>query len=600
MPEYAAPVRDMRFVLDHVVDLRSIAGLEGYQHADAELVGQILNEAARLAGEVLSPLNRAGDQQGATLENGVVRSPDGFKQAYQQFIAGGWTGVPFAPQFGGGGLPWAVAVALGEMWNGANMSLALCPLLTQGAAELILAHGSEAQKATFAEKLVAGEWTGTMNLTEPAAGSDVGALRAKAVPQADGSYRISGQKIFISYGEHDLADNIVHTVLARTPDAPPGTSGISCFIVPKYLVNPDGTLGRRNDLRCVSLEHKLGIHASPTCVMAFGDNGNCVGYLIGEENRGMRCMFTMMNIARLSVGVQGLAIAERAYQQAVAFARERRQGRAAGRPAGEPVAIVEHADVRRMLMTMRAYIEAMRALIYANAEAIDLARRHPDSETRAARQALVEILTPVSKSWCTDLGCELASIGIQVHGGMGFIEETGAAQYLRDARIAPIYEGTNGIQAIDLVFRKLPIRGGEAVKSLLAEIRELAAALTGENEPTLAPLRAGLTDAVGALEAATDWLADKVHAAPDDAAAGCAPYLRMFGLTVGGYLLIRGARAAARLLAEDGADRAFLAAKLATARFYAEQILPQAPALLGPVTRGAETLFAIDADQLCA
>ena len=600
MPEYTAPVRDMRFVLDHVADLPALTALEGYDHADAEMVGQVLEEAGRLANQVLSPLNRVGDGEGVTLENGVVRTATGMADAYRQFIAGGWNGVPFDPNYGGGGLPWAVAMAVGEIWNGANMAFSICPLLTQGTIELIAAHGSDQQKATYLEKLVTGQWTGTMNLTEPAAGSDVGALRTKAIRQADGSYRISGQKIFISYGEHDLTDNIIHMVLARIPDAPPGTRGISCFIVPKFLVNGDGSLGARNDLRCVSVEHKLGIHASPTCVMSYGDDGGCVGFLIGEENRGMRAMFTMMNNARLTIGLQGLAIAERAFQQAVAFARERRQGRPPGTPADHHVAIVEHADVRRMLMTMRAHVEAMRGLIYANGAAIDLARRHPDAETRASQQALVEILTPISKGWCTDLGVEIASIGVQVHGGMGYIEETGAAQHLRDSRIAPIYEGTNGIHAMDLVFRKLTIQGGAPVRALFAEIRQTATALTDADPPALAILGAGLDDALAALETATEWLLERVHTSPDDAAAGCAAYLRMFGLTIGGHLLARGARAAAALLAADGADRPFLAAKLATARFYAEQILPQAPALLGPVTAGRDAVFAIDADQLCA
>ncbi len=599
MAEYRAPVRDMRFVLNHVVDLPAIAGLDGYEHADGELVDQVLEEAGRLAGEVLSPLNQAGDQQGAMLENGVVRTAPGFRDAYRRFVEGGWNGVPFDPEFGGGGLPWAVTVALSEMWNAANMSFALCPLLNQGAADLVAAHGSDRQKAIYLEKMISGEWTGTMNLTEPAAGSDVGALRAKAEPQADGSYRISGQKIFITYGEHDYTDNIIHLVLARTPGAPPGTKGISCFIVPKFLVEADGSLGRRNDLRCVSLEHKLGIHASPTCVMSYGDDGDCVGYLIGEENRGMRYMFTMMNNARLSVGTQGLAIAERAYQQAAAFALERRQGRGPGAPAGESSPIVAHADVRRMLMTMRAYVEAMRALIYSNAEAIDLARRHPDEAARAANQALVEILTPVSKAWCTDLGCELTSIGVQVHGGMGFIEETGAAQHMRDARIAPIYEGTNGIQAMDLVFRKLPLQGGEAVAGVIAGMRALDGALADREEPVFGALRTGLAEAIEALSGATDWMLERCRADPDDAAAGAQPYLKMFGITAAGWLLARGALAAAAQLANgDGVDRPFLEAKLATAQFYAEQILPQAAALAGPATSGKETLYAIEAEYL--
>lgn len=601
MSDYSAPVRDMRFVLNHVVDLSAIARLEGYDHADGELVDQVLEEAARLAGEVLSPINHSGDRQGSVLENGVVRTPDGFREAYKQFAEGGWNGVPFDPEFGGGGLPWAVTMALGEMWNAANMSFALCPLLNQGAVDLIHAHASDEQKATYLEKMISGEWAGTMNLTEPAAGSDVGALRTKAEPQADGTYRISGQKIFITYGEHDFTENIIHLVLARTPGAPPGTKGISCFIVPKFLVNSDGSLGKRNDLRCVSLEHKLGIHASPTCVMSYGDDGDCVGYLIGEENRGMRYMFTMMNNARLSVGTQGLAIAERAYQQAVAFALERKQGRVAGTPADQSSPIVAHADVRRMLMTMRAYIEAMRALVYTNAEAMDLARRHPDEEVRAAKQAMVELLTPISKGWCTDLGCELTSIGVQVHGGMGFVEETGAAQHMRDARIAPIYEGTNGIQAMDLVFRKLPLQGGEAVHALIEEMRGLDGELVKQDGPAFMAFREGLAQSTAALTTATDWMLDTLRSGdPDDAAAGCAPYLKMFGITVGGYLLARGALAAAAQLSNGAADKPFLEAKLATARFYAEQILPQAAALAGPATEGKETLFAIDAEQLCA
>ena len=601
MSDYSAPVRDMRFVLNHVVDLPAIARLEGYDHADGELVDQVLEEAARLAGEVLGPINHSGDQQGAILENGVVRTPDGFREAYKQFAEGGWNGVPFDPEFGGGGLPWAVTMALGEMWNAANMSFALCPLLNQGAVDLIHAHASDEQKATYLEKMISGEWAGTMNLTEPAAGSDVGALRTKAEPQADGTYRISGQKIFITYGEHDFTENIVHLVLARTPGAPPGTKGISCFIVPKFLVNSDGSLGKRNDLRCVSLEHKLGIHASPTCVMSYGDDGDCVGYLIGEENRGMRYMFTMMNNARLSVGTQGLAIAERAYQQAAAFALERKQGRVAGTPADQSSPIVAHADVRRMLMTMRAYIEAMRALVYTNAEAMDLARRHPDEEVRAAKQAMVELLTPISKGWCTDLGCELTSIGVQVHGGMGFVEETGAAQHMRDARIAPIYEGTNGIQAMDLVFRKLPLQGGEAVHALIEEMRGLDGELVKQDGPAFMAFREGLAQSTAALTTATDWMLDTLRSGdPDDAAAGCAPYLKMFGITVGGYLLARGALAAAAQLSNGATDKPFLQAKLATARFYAEQILPQAAALAGPATEGKETLFAIDAEQLCA
>jgi len=592
---YTPPLRDARFVLNHVVDLEALANLEGLEPATPDLVDAILEEAGKLASEVMAPLNRAGDEQGSRLDDGAVRTPDGFKEAYARYVEGGWGGIPFSPEYGGQGLPWAVAMAVQEMWASANLSLSLCPMLTQGAIELISAHGSAAQKQAYLPKLVSGEWPGTMNLTEPQAGSDVGALRAKAERQPDGSYLITGTKIFITYGEHDLTENIVHLVLARTPGAPAGTKGISCFIVPKYLVNPDGSLGRRNDVRCVSLEHKLGIHASPTAVMSYGDEGGAVGYLIGEENRGMRYMFTMMNNARLSVGQQGVAMGERAYQRALAYARERRQGQPLG-AAQADAAIIDHADVRRMLMTMKAYVDAMRALVLVNAEAIDLGHHHADAEVRRRKQGLADLLTPISKAWCTDLGVELASVGLQVHGGMGYIEEAGAAQYFRDARIAPIYEGTNGIQAMDLVLRKLPLDGGEPVRELLGAMRALDNELAAGDED-LGVIRDNLARAVEALGEATEWLTARLAEAPNAAAAGATPYLRMFGATIGGYLLARSALAARKLMG-NGADDAFLKAKIGTARFYAEQILPQVPALLGPATRGDRLLYAIDAEAL--
>ena len=433
--------------------------------------------------EVLAPLNRSGDRQGVRVEGDEVRTADGFADAYRRYVDAGWGGVPFDPAYGGGGFPWAVALALQEMLTAANMSFSLCPLLTQGAVDMLSHHGSEEQKETWLPKLVSGEWTGTMNLTEPQAGSDVGALATRAVPADDGTWRITGQKIFITYGEHDLADNIVHLVLARVPDAPPGTRGISCFIVPKYLLDADGRPGVRNDLRVVSTEHKVGIHASPTCVMSYGDRGGAVGYLIGEPNAGMRYMFTMMNNARLSVGLEGLALAERAYQQAASYARERRQGVAIGSPAGEPSPIVEHADVRRMLMTMRASIEAMRGLLYLDGGAVDRAAHHPDAEERTRWANRVALLTPVCKAWCTDLGVELTSLAVQVHGGMGYIEETGVAQHWRDLRIAPIYEGTNGIQAMDLVGRKLTLDGGQPLKELLSDVGALADSLARRSGP---------------------------------------------------------------------------------------------------------------------
>ncbi|WP_119418331.1 acyl-CoA dehydrogenase [Desertibaculum subflavum] len=597
MADYRAPLKEIRFTLEHVADLGGLAKLPGCESAEPDLVAAVLEEAGKFAEGVLAPTNKAGDHEGARFENGVVRTAPGFAAAYKQFSEGGWNGVPFDPDFGGGGLPWAISIAVQEMMTSANMAFCLCPLLTQGAVEMISHHGTAEQKATYLANMVTGKWTGTMNLTEPQAGSDVGALRSKAEPNGDGSYRITGQKIFITYGEHDMAENIVHLVLARLPGAPGGTRGISCFIVPKFLVNADGSLGAHNDLRCVSIEEKLGIHGSPTCVMSFGDQGGATGWLIGEENKGMRSMFTMMNNARLSVGLQGLAIAERSYQQAVAFARERRQG--SPPRGGANATIVEHPDVRRMLLLMRSQIEAMRGLIYLNAESIDRAHHHPDEAERAKAQALVELLTPVSKGWSTDLGVELTSIGVQVHGGMGFIEETGAAQHFRDSRIAPIYEGTNGIQALDLVMRKLPLEGGQTVRRFIGEMKALDEQLGEAKGPAFAALRGNLETAIAALEMATDWLAEASAGDPAAAAAGATPYLRMFGITAGGYLIAKGALAAAKLKAE-GHDPAFHDAKIATARFYAEQVLPQAAALGGPVMAGTEAIYAIPAELLSA
>jgi 3-(methylsulfanyl)propanoyl-CoA dehydrogenase len=595
MAEYIPPLRDIRFVLEQLVDLDGLSKLETYAHADPDTVLGVIEESGQFMAELIGPLNTVGDTEGSTLDSdGNVTTPPGFKEAYRQYVEAGWGAVPFPDEFGGGGFPWLVAAVMQEMLAAANMSFSLCPLLNQGAIDMLTAHGSAAQKATYAEKMVTGEWAGTMNLTEPQAGSDLGAVRAKAVPAGDGTWRISGQKTFITYGEHDLAGNIIHLVLARVPDAPPGTRGISCFIVPKYLVNDDGSLGARNDLRCVSIEHKLGIHASPTCVMSYGDAGGAVGYLIGEANQGMRYMFTMMNTARLSVGLQGLAITERAYQDALRYAQERRQGRAVGTPKGESSPIVEHPDVRRMLLTMKAYLEAMRALLYTNAVSIDLARHHPDLAEREARRELVELLTPISKAWCTDLGVELTSIGVQVHGGMGFVEETGVAQYLRDSRISPIYEGTNGIQAIDLVLRKLPMRDGGVIADLLAQMEALDPDLAAAG-PELAEVRSALASGVGTLREATGWILSRGQAGPNDALAGAAPYLRLAGLVVGGWLMARSALAASQLLRTAvGADAIFLREKIGTARFYAEQLLPQAAGLLPAVTAGAGPLFEVD------
>ena len=595
MAEYVPPLRDIRFVLEQLVDLRGLSKLEAYGHADPGTVLGVIEESGRFMAEVVGPLNRVGDTAGSTLDgDGNVTTPPGFRETYRQYVDAGWGAVPFPQEFGGGGFPWLVAVVMQEMMASASMAFSLCPLLTQGAIDMLAQHGSPAQQVTYLERMVSGEWAGTMNLTEPQAGSDLGAVRAKAVPAGDGTWRITGQKIFITYGEHDLAGNIIHLVLARVPGAPRGTRGISCFIVPKYLVNGDGSLGARNDLRCVSIEHKLGIHASPTCVMSYGDADGAVGYLIGEANQGMRYMFTMMNTARLSVGLQGLALGERAYQDALRHAQERRQGRAVGAPAGEPPPIVEHPDVRRMLLTMKAYIEAMRAILYTNAVSIDLARHHYDQAEREARRELVDLLTPISKAWCTDLGVDLASIGLQVHGGMGYVEKTGVAQYLRDSRISPIYEGTNGIQAIDLVMRKVPMRGGAVVADLLGQIEALDLELAAVG-PELDLMRPSLAGGVSALREATSWIVSRSQTEPNDALAGATPYLRLFGLVIGGWLMARSALAARQLLRNaSGPDAVFLQDKISTALFYTDQLLPQAAGLLPAVTAGAEQLFRID------
>ncbi|HJR25951.1 MAG TPA: acyl-CoA dehydrogenase [Acidimicrobiales bacterium] len=586
MAEYTAPLRDIRFNLEHLVDLQSITELPPFEHVDADGVYAVLEENARFMEDLVAPLNRVGDLQGSVRnDDGSVTTPEGFKEAYRAYVDAGWGAVPFPPEYGGGSFPWLVGVALQEILTSANMSFSMLPLLNQGALDMLLHHASEEQREVYLPKMVTGEWTGTMNLTEPQAGSDVGALTTKAVPQDDGTYRITGTKIFITYGEHDMSDNIVHLVLARTPSAPPGTKGISCFIVPKHLVNDDGSLGERNDVTCVSIEHKMGIKASPTCVLSYGEKGEgAVGYLIGEENAGMRYMFTMMNNARLSVGLQGLSIAERAYQMALDYAKERRQGRAPGAPAGEQSPIVDHPDVRRMLLTMRSSIAALRGIVYANAAAIDRAAHHPDEAVRAGCQELADLLTPVSKGWGTDLGVELTSLAIQVFGGMGYIEETGVAQHFRDARIAPIYEGTNGIQAMDLVGRKLPMRAGAAVTDYLGYIERTVADLE-QGGDELASIRAALADGLGALRTATDWLLANGLGEPLDALAGATPYLRLFSVVTGGWVMAQQALAATRLLAEAGpGDKAFYEGKVLDARFFCEQLLPQAAGLVPAVT----------------
>ena len=591
MATYSPPLQDMRFTLEHLVDLPALSKLAPFAQADLETVMGLLGEYGRFVADVLAPLDRVGDTVGARRDPGTgrVTTPPGFVDAYRRYVDAGWGSVPFPVEHGGGGFPWLVAIAMQEMLTSANMGFSLCPLLTQGAIEMLSHHGSEEQQERYLRKMVSGEWTGTMNLTEPEAGSDVGALRTRAVPAADGTWRITGTKIFITYGDHDLTDNIVHLVLARVPDAPPGTRGISCFIVPKFLVGEDGSLGERNAVTCASIEHKMGIHASPTCVLAYDD---AVGYLIGEANAGMRYMFTMMNNARLSVGLEGLAVAEVAYQQALAYARERRQGRAAGAPAGTPSLIIDHADVRRMLMTMRATVEAMRGLLYLHASAVDLQRHAPDEDERVAQRELADLLTPVSKAWCTDMGMDLARLATQVHGGMGYIEETGIAQRERDIRIAAIYEGTNGIQAIDLVGRKLPMGAGAVVERFLRRMEGLDSDLADAGED-LATIRASLADALAALREATTWILAHAND-PNDALAAATPYLRMFGVTVGGWVMARQALVARRL----GVSEPFLAAKATSARFYCEELLPQARGLLAAVTSGGDILFEIPADAL--
>jgi 3-(methylsulfanyl)propanoyl-CoA dehydrogenase len=583
---YRAPVDDIAFALKHTAGMAPALAEGLYGDLGEDIVDAVLAEAGRFASEVIAPLNRVGDQHGTPFKDGVVTTPPGWKDAYTAWAAGGWNGLSAPAQWGGQELPQALNAACIEMWNSASMAFGIGPLLTMTAADALAAHGTEDLKRTYLPKLISGEWTGTMELTEPQAGSDVGSLRTRAVRAGDGSYRITGQKIFITYGEHDLTDNIIHFVLARLPDAPAGTKGISLFLVPKFLVKGDGSLGQRNDLRAHSVEHKLGIHASPTCTMIYGDNGGATGFLIGEENAGMACMFTMMNEMRLAVGAQGVAIAEMATQQALAYARERKQGRSAGMQASESVAIVAHPDVKRMLLNMRGLTRAARAICYATAIAIDRAHFSADVDARKAAHERASLLTPIAKAFSADIGIEVASLGIQVHGGMGYIEETGAAQHYRDARIAAIYEGTNGIQAIDLVTRKLPLAGGETVKTYLGELAAIVDKVRAANDPALGATAERLSEAHVSLERATQWLIGKLAREPESALAGATPYLRLFGITAGGCMLADEALAALRL-ADNGADPA---ARVALARFFAENIAVQAGGLERAITAGANSI----------
>ncbi|HEY1530889.1 MAG TPA: acyl-CoA dehydrogenase [Galbitalea sp.] len=589
MSNYRPPVSDLAFVLEHVVGYPEIAAYPGYEHADLETVVGLLEEAGDFAASAIAPSNRIGDTEGAQHHpDNTVTTPAPFRQAYKELVDAGWGSVPFPEEFGGGGFPWTVGLSIQEMLGEANMAFALCPLLTQGAIDALLHYGSDEQKQTYLPKMISGEWTGTMNLTEPQAGSDVGALTTKAVPNGDGSFAITGQKIFITFGEHDLADQIVHLVLARTPGAPEGTKGISCFIVPKFLVNEDGSLGDRNGVKCLSIEHKLGIHGSPTCVMEYD---GATGYLIGEENLGMRIMFVMMNSARLSVGTQGLALSERAYQDARDYALERHQGLAIG-ATGKDSAIVEFPDVRRMLLTQKSYISALRRLMLFNAVHIDKSTHSPDAQERARAAEIVGLLTPISKSFGTDLGNELTSLALQIHGGMGFIEETGVAQYYRDVRITAIYEGTNGIQAADLVGRKLGVRDGASFLEFLAQMRELDDELAAAGDD-FESIRTELATQLDALESATQWMLRTARKDPNAILSGSSPYLRMWGLVVGGWLMAKSA-----LAAPSARDREVADSQLVLARFYAEQLLPAAAGLLGAATAGSEDLFALTTAQL--
>jgi alkylation response protein AidB-like acyl-CoA dehydrogenase len=600
MNPYRAPLPEMQFVMTELAGLEHVAALPGFEDAAPDTVAVILEEAAKFAAEVLDPLNRVGDREGTRLgADGSVTTPAGFKDAYRQFCELGWNGLAKDPHFGGQGMPQLVAAAVDEMWNATNMAFELCPMLTAGAVEAIERNGSDALKRTYLPKMISGDWTGTMNLTEPQAGSDLAAVRTKAVPQPDGSYKLYGNKIFITYGEHDYTDNIVHLVLARTPDAPPGTKGISLFVVPKFLVNVDGGLGARNDVRCVSLEHKLGIHASPTAVLAFGDNDGAVGHLVGAENRGLEYMFVMMNQARFGVGMQGVGIAERAYQLASDYARERVQGRAVGVAKDAPTAgIVGHPDVRRMLMTMRSSTEAARALGYVTAAALDHAHRHPDAQTRKQKLAFAELMIPIVKGWSTELAQKIAYLGVQVHGGMGFIEETGAAQYARDARITTIYEGTTGIQANDLIGRKIARDEGAALTAAIAEMREVERALAGARDEQLVAIGTRLRAGIDALADAGRFVVTTYRQDPRAVLAGAVPFLELAGIVCGGAQLARAAAIASRKLAAGDGDPVFMRAKIATARHFADHSLTLAAGLRDTIVAGEASVLAMPEEEL--
>jgi alkylation response protein AidB-like acyl-CoA dehydrogenase len=598
---YTPPTNDIRFVMNHVADLEGILASDRFSHVDAESIDTVIEEVARFMADEVAPTNVDGDRIGSQWQpDGSVVTPDSFKPAYEKWVASGFGAMPFDPEYGGADFPWITAIAVQELYTSSNMSLSLCPLLTQGAIDAIHVHGSDEQKNTYLPKMVTGEWTGTMNLTEPQAGSDVGAVTTKAEPiagsgeGANGAWSITGQKIYITYGEHDLAEQIIHLVLARTPGSAPGTKGISMFVVPKFMIGDDGSLGERNGAECVSIEHKLGIHGSPTCVMSFE---NATGWLVGNEHDGMRNMFTMMNNARLSVGLQGLSVSDRAFQQSLQYAQDRDQGTALGAPKGTSSPIIEHPDVRRMLMTQRAWIDAMRVLVYTNAGALDRADAATDADEQRSWRELADLLIPLSKGLCTDVCNEMTSIALQIHGGMGYVEETGVAQHYRDARIAAIYEGTNGIQAADLVGRKLGMRSGGVITDLLDEFdlrgKELA------DIDGLATFADRLSDAVATAREATAHLLSIAGTDPRSLLAGSAPYLRLLSTTVcAGFLAKSAVAASTDAQASADFDADFLAAKVTAAKFFGEQILPTTAGLLAAITSPADDLFSLTADQL--
>lgn len=592
---YRAPVDEIGFTLKHVCGLGDLQSNQSHAELGDDLVDAILTEAGRFASEEIAPLNSVADEHGTPLSDGKVSTPPGWRELYHAWIEGGWNGLTASTEAGGQGLPQMLSVAALEMWNSGSMAFAIGPTLTMGAVEAIEKHASDELQAKYLEKLVSGEWMGTMNLTEPQAGSDLNALKARAERNEDGSYRIFGQKIFITYGDHDLTDNIIHMVLARLPDAPAGTRGISLFLVPKYLVNDDGSLGERNDVKVAGVEHKMGIHGSPTCTMIYGDEGGATGWLVGEENRGLACMFTMMNNARLAVGVQGLGVAERAYQHALGYAVDRKQGRAPGETQEGMSPIARHPDIKRMLLSMKSKTQVARAICYACAHAIDMSNIAEDADSKTFWSERASLLTPIAKALPTDFGVEVASLGVQIHGGMGYIEETGAAQHLRDARIAPIYEGTNGIQSIDLVMRKLPLSGGEHIKGFIQELQEIADEVAASNRPEFGSTAERLAASIEDLREATDYMATaQAEGRVADALSGATPYLRVAGLVLGGALLAKGALRSTSEPAQKLGERTLLA------RSFCETVLGETAGLKSDILLSAEAIQAFDAEALAS